>query len=203
MKTPSVQKAILPRSKAGWILLVLVLVLSIFAGVWYILQRQYPAAFGSDSQYGILKTHFVSGKSYSPAVGYSVPPLRLRGSGGAILDTEKDFQNGKPTLIVFEATWCTYCKQELPFLNRIARDARLNYASIDIHEPAPTVDSFVRENGITHPWFYDEDGSVSTWFLLAGTPTHLFIDRNGKIATRLTGYQSDDQLQTAVDELLK
>ena len=186
-------------SRHGWLVLVLILVVLIGGGAFVILRAKSPQLFGGSTEYGILRERFRSDRSYSPAVGYFIPPMRLRGTGGAFIDT--DSLKGKPTMIVFEATWCTYCKEEVADLNRIAKEGKVNYISLDIHEPASLVDSFVAENGITHPWYYDEDGSVSTWFLLAGTPTHLFVDKEGKIVSRLTGYQTGAQLDEAVAKL--
>ena len=189
--------------KALWKrLAVLAAIIIVIAGFWAFFQfKPNSLGLGGNTSYGLLRGEFENGKDYSSAVGYYVPPFRLKGTDGSVVDFEKDIL-GKKTMLVFEATWCTFCKQEKNDLNRISKEGKVNFVVIDINESEELVKDHLSQYGINHPWYLDPGGQVSTWFLLAGTPTHLFIDEEGKIVRRDTGYRTGQELDEAIDELL-
>ncbi len=185
--------------KRGAVLGALVVVI---VGAWLFF-RTNPSSLGigSSTDLGLLSSERQAGKQYASAVGYYVEPFRLKGSNGKIIDFQKDIL-GKKTLLVFQATWCVYCKQELNDLKQIAAEKRVNFITVDINEEESLVQAHLAQYGISYPWYYDPGGAVSTWFLLAGTPTHVYIDQTGKIIRRDAGYQSAQQLNEAINQLL-
>ncbi len=69
----------------------------------------------------------------------------------------------------FWATWCGYCVQEMPDIQQLEDDdiAGLRIIEVNCVEQRGTVDEFVRENGYTMDFAYDENGDISTVY-----PTH-------------------------------
>ena len=47
-------------------------------------------------------------------VGAKIPSFELRDFNGKYTKSNKIFNNKKPTLLVFAAEWCPYCRMELP-----------------------------------------------------------------------------------------
>lgn len=185
--------------KRGGVLIALIAVIVV---AWLFFKSNTSVLGIGTTDLGLLKSEMRSDRKYASAVGYYVEPFRLKSTDGKIIDFQKDIL-GKKTMLVFQATWCVYCKQELRDLKDIAAGKQVNFISIDINEDESLVKNHLAENGINYPWYLDPGGEVSTWFLLAGTPTHVYVDVNGKIIRRDAGYQSKEKLQEAINQLLQ
>lgn len=185
--------------KRGGVLLALILVIGV---AWlFFHNNRNVLGIGGSTEFGLLKSEMKPDKQYATAVGYYAEPFRLKNTNGDIVDFQKDIL-GKKTMLVFQATWCVYCKQELKDLNEIAAEKKVNFITIDINEDQDLVNKHLASNGITYPWYLDPGGEVSTWFLLAGTPTHVYLNEDGKIIRRDTGYQTREQLDEGIAQLL-
>jgi thiol-disulfide isomerase/thioredoxin len=116
---------------------------------------------------------------------------------GKTLDN-KDFDweslRGKYVLVEFTATWCVYCKEELPHLLEAYEkyhEKGLKIVSVYIGEEEPfadvTVRNFVAEEKI--PWIIlSESLTVAAGlvpqgkhFGIVGIPTLVLVDKNGKV----------------------
>ena len=94
---------------------------------------------------------------------------------------------GKPVLIIFSATWCTFCKAEIPhFKSLYATYAQqgLEIVNIDIQESKEKVAKFTSQNQLPYRVLLDEDGSVSGVYDIRGVPTMVLVDKNGMVACR-------------------
>ncbi|MFC1640800.1 TlpA family protein disulfide reductase [Patescibacteria group bacterium] len=181
---------------------ILIVIVVGILGVWAL--TKYTALndtiYEENKEFGLLDEELEKDKDYI-TVGAYAAPFRLRGSDGSVLDFTKDIL-GKKTLLVFETTVCEFCNREIPDFNRIAKEGKVQLFSINIKEEEDLVKNHVVAKDINHPWYLDEDGDVSTYYLVAGTPTHIFIDAEGKIMRRDTGYVSTENLNTAIDQLI-
>ncbi len=59
---------------------------------------------------------------------------------------------------------------------------------------------FERRHGVTFPSMRDGDGSLFARFGVPGQPAWVFIDRAGKVSTKL-GSLEEDQLAARLDQL--
>lgn len=184
--------------KRGGVLVALIVVI---AGAWIFFRNNHTVLGLGNTNLGLLKSEMLPDRQYATAVGYYAEPFRLKNTDGKIIDFQKDIL-GKKTMLVFQATWCVYCKQEKEDLNRIAAEGKVNFITIDINESEDIVKAHLSKMGISYPWYLDPGGEVSTWFLLAGTPTHVYLDEEGKIIRRDTGYQSREKLDEGINQLL-
>ncbi len=95
---------------------------------------------------------------------------------------------GKVTVLNFWATWCPPCREELPELDRFARDnPSIAFYAVDIEEPAAKVQAFVKQNGYTFPVLLDVSGGVAQIYRISAVPTTVVIDKAGVVKFRVSG----------------
>lgn len=89
----------------------------------------------------------------------------------------------KPVLLIFWATWCPTCVEEIPVLNEwTAKYPGLKIIGINVQEPAERVKEFSRSQGILYPVLLDQEGEVAQRFGLVGIPASVLILPDGRIA---------------------
>lgn len=125
-----------------------------------------------------------SGLAYSAAtVGSKAPEFSLNDLNGKSVSL-KDFEGNKAVLLVFWATWCPYCVQEIPELKKVNSEYKtkgLEIIAVDIRESSALVSNFAKKQGIDYTIVIDTDGSVSKNYNVVGIPTNVLIDKKGVI----------------------
>ena len=98
-----------------------------------------------------------------------------------------DFRGKQPVLIIFSATWCTFCRKEIPHFKSIhAAYAKqgLEIVNIDIQESKEKVAKFTAKYGLPYRVLLDEDGAVGGIYDIRGVPSMVLVDPNGNILCR-------------------
>jgi peroxiredoxin len=98
-----------------------------------------------------------------------------------------DHRGKRPVLIIFSATWCGFCKAEIPhFKSLYATYAKqgLEIVNIDIQESQEKVAKFTSQNQLPYRVLLDQDGTVSGVYEIRGVPTMVLVDKNGMIVCR-------------------
>lgn len=91
---------------------------------------------------------------------------------------------GKKVLLVFGATWCPYCVDEVPHLNAFFdkhRDKDVKILNVDIRESVAKVANFVEKHSIKYTVLLDTDGKVAAQYEVLGIPANVLIDESGMI----------------------
>jgi peroxiredoxin len=91
---------------------------------------------------------------------------------------------GKSVLLVFTATWCPYCRAEIPHLKEIYskyKSKGMEIIYIDIQESRERVSSFMTKHNIPFKTLLDKDGKVAYLFGVRGVPTKFLISKDGTI----------------------
>ncbi|HEY7039676.1 MAG TPA: TlpA disulfide reductase family protein [Methylomirabilota bacterium] len=105
-------------------------------------------------------------------------------------------QQGKVVLVYFWATWCGYCRRELPAgVEKVVRERKgqpFTVLAVNIEEPRDVVASYVREAGITPPVLLDTSGTVARAYRVTATPTTYLIGRDGRLVARAAGTREWD-----------
>ena len=124
------------------------------------------------------------------APGFSLP--KLNGGGKTSLAE----QQGKVVLVYFWATWCGYCRKELPVaIEKIVRERKgqpFTVLAVSIEEPRDLVASYVKGAGVTSSVLLDGDGAVAREYRVRATPTAIVIGRDGRLVARAAGTRDWD-----------
>ena len=116
-------------------------------------------------------------------IGQKAPVFKLLTINDKELELES-FSKDKVTLLVFSATWCPSCRQEIPILKEYyneLKDKGLNILSIDIQESKQKVMSFAEKYRINYPVALDTDASVARQYKVVGIPLNIVMDKSGVI----------------------
>jgi thiol-disulfide isomerase/thioredoxin len=113
----------------------------------------------------------------APPPTYSLPDRRGQ------MRHSTDYRD-KVTLVVFWATWCPPCVEELPSLNRLAdhfgsRDFEI--VSIDFQESPELLETFLQKVPVDFPVLLDSDGSIARDWGVFSFPSSFLLDHDGKI----------------------
>lgn len=115
-------------------------------------------------------------------------------------------QLGKPVLLVFWATWCDPCKEELPSIDALYRKLGDQVAILTlVNEAPPAVLGYLRttaERGtdLSFPVLMDGSGRIHVSYAAKNIPYSVLIDREGKVSASFVGAVDAGDLE---DMLLK
>lgn len=104
---------------------------------------------------------------------------------------------GRPVWIVFWATWCPPCKDEMPALSAAAEtyaDAGLAMLAISVEEPTGEVEAFVDKLDLRMRVLTDPRGRSMRQWAVFGLPTHYLVAPSGSIAWRWFGPLELDEI---------
>ena len=97
-----------------------------------------------------------------------------------------DFKGRGVVHVVFWATWCVPCIEEIPVLREAYRkhhDAGLEILAIvvDINQTREGVSSFARKHGMPYPILWDQGGRAMDLYRVSSIPQNFLVDRGGVI----------------------
>lgn len=110
---------------------------------------------------------------------------------------------GKPVVLNFWATWCTYCKQEMPDFNTVSEkypDVQflMVNATDGVQETVEKAKQYIADEGFTFDVFYDTDRSAVYAYYVSAFPTTYFIDAEGNLITHANGMLSAEMLEKGI-----
>lgn len=112
---------------------------------------------------------------------------------------------GKVVFVNFWATWCPYCRKELPGFNSLQKkyNGKVEIIGIAFDENGEqVVPPFLKKWNVTYTNYLAGDDLTSE-FSLMGFPTTIVYDKNGKEVNRHIGYVSEGTFNQEIIELLK
>ena len=126
-----------------------------------------------------------------PHEGQEAPQFQARAMSGGSFDLKQ--MKGKPTMIVFWASWCGPCRQEAPDVVRVQKNygSRVNLVGVNAGEKGPIAKRAALQMGITWPVAMDPDGAIQSLYEVSGIPLVLILDENGVVRHRNNGVPSD------------
>lgn len=105
-----------------------------------------------------------------------------------------DFK-GKYLFLNFSATWCTYCKEEIPVYKEFSNneDVVCLYVMSPLNEDSDTaIDAYLKENEIALQTIIDEKGILFYYLRISGYPTVYVLDPDSHFSVYVAGALSAD-----------
>ena len=137
-----------------------------------------------------------------PAVG-DTPPQRLGNDrNGDPVDLGQ--LRGKVVVVTFWASWCGYCRKELPALNAMQTATGPDYFRVvavnvqDGNDEYRAISRQMRDYTLT--FTRDRSGTIAESYGVKSYPNLWIIDPEGKVAARHIGY-GEDSFKEIVDQI--
>ena len=112
-----------------------------------------------------------------------------------------DYEGKKPVYLKFWATWCSYCKGEMPHLQSIysqyGDDVEVLAVNVGINDSVANIEQFFNQGGFNLPVAIDQQGDLVSDYDIVGTPHHVLIDENGLVAYRT--FLASDTLDSTIE----
>lgn len=185
----------------------MVLLVLVFAALLLGAKRLYDT-LGSQVQLDTLAAQPVSPETPegTEAAEEPAPDLTVYDAQGNAYALS-DFR-GKPVILNFWATWCGYCKKEMPDF-----DAKYQEYGDEIHflminvtdgvqETVEKASDYIAQQGFGFPVYYDTDQSAAMNYNLSGLPVTYLLDAEGNLVAWQQGMLSAQTLQKGIDMLL-
>ncbi|UIP27596.1 TlpA disulfide reductase family protein [Photobacterium sp. TLY01] len=113
-----------------------------------------------------------------------------------------DYLGKQPVYLKFWATWCSFCKAEMPHLNAIkdefGDEIKVISVNVGFNDSVANVQQFFRQEGYDIPTIFDANGEITQKYQVVGTPHHILIDKDGNIAYRT--FLATDQLDQIIEQ---
>ena len=110
--------------------------------------------------------------------GDLAPDFTLAAAGGG--DVILSESRGRPVLLYFWASWCSYCTQQTPRVEEFHRlgGEGLAVYGINLNDTALVVDAYVAEHGLTFPVLFGTNGVISEYGIRS-IPRAIVLDADG------------------------
>ena len=135
-----------------------------------------------------------------PAPQTSLPPLQgLLRNGAQVPGLDPANFEGKISVVNVWASWCVPCHDEAPLLTELARDNRLQLIGINYKDAPDNAQRFLDRYG--NPFAsvgVDGNGRAAIEWGVYGVPETFIVGRDGKIAYKLVGPITPDNVGSAL-----
>ena len=142
-------------------------------------------------------SHLPSALIGRPVPTTELPPLAgLERDGKAVPGLTNATFQGAVTLVNVWASWCVPCHDEVPFLEQLSKDKRIQLVGINYKDAPDNARRFLNRYG--NPFVAtgrDEAGRASIDWGVYGVPETFLVGRDGKIAYKLVGPLTPENLE--------
>lgn len=98
--------------------------------------------------------------------------------------TLSSYRDKQSVLLLFWATWCPFCREELRALNDkyagLVKDG-LEVLAINVGELTDKVENFLKRYYLAYRVLLDKDTTVARSYEILGIPTYVLINKKGHI----------------------
>ncbi len=119
---------------------------------------------------------------------------------------QSDSFKGKVLLVVFFATWCPPCAEEVPALVKLQHglaDAGFSVVGLSVDQQSPAlVAKFVEKRAINYPVLLAESQTTRDFGGIYGIPVAFLVNKSGNVVKKYTGYVQHEILEKDILSLL-
>lgn len=110
---------------------------------------------------------------------------------------------GKPLVLNFWATWCGYCKTEMPEFQKVYEELKdeVTFAIVNMTDKQETIEkasSYIESMGYTFPVYYDINQEAAYGYMVTSLPTSYFIDSFGNLVVAARGMIDEETLKKGI-----
>jgi thiol-disulfide isomerase/thioredoxin len=112
---------------------------------------------------------------------------------------------GQIVMLNFWASWCGYCRSEIPHMNTVydeLRDQGFEIVAVNMGEDPEHLRQFAAEYQMEFPILADVEGVTVPVYQIRSIPTSYFLDREGVVQVLYGGAIPEETLRTIVKSLL-
>ena len=105
---------------------------------------------------------------------------------------------GKVVYVDFWASWCVPCRKSFPWMNAIQtkhQEQGFVVLSINLDAEEKLAKIFLQQTSANFAIIYDAKGKLARQFKIKGMPSSYLFDRQGKLISAHTGFNSKKQQQ--------
>lgn len=122
------------------------------------------------------------------------------------LEINSESCKGKVTLVVYWATWCAPCREEIPTLvalrNNFSKD-EIEIIGVSVDEAYKSIEHFVTTNKINYDIARNNESLDQAFGPIRYIPTIVILDQEGKVYQRHTGVVGSNIIRGQVQLLLE
>lgn len=116
---------------------------------------------------------------------------------------------GKPTVLVFWASWCPPCREELPAVESAYQkyQKEVNFLLINMtnwqEETVKGAANFVAENGYHFPIYFDLESEAQKAYQIKSIPQIRFLDKTGSLYKSYQQVIEKEEIAKTIEEMLQ
>lgn len=200
------------QSKLKWVIIAAAAVV-LFVGVYFLydnLKDKYApdqfSDFQANEQDESDEPSVTSDdSSQEDEIDYSAPDFTVLDADENSVKLSDYF--GRPIVLNFWASWCYYCKEEMPDFNQAYLDnSDIQFMMVNVtdgsQETLSSAKKFIEDSEFEFPVFYDTELDAAITYGASGLPMTVFINKDGELVTYARGLLSAENLQKGI-ELIK
>lgn len=140
--------------------------------------------------------------SLTALTGHAGPRMSFQTLDGSVIDLA-DSYGKRPIYLKVWASYCIPCRAQMPKFKAIqdTYGTRMTVLAVNagIGDDVESVRTFAQKTALNMPIAID-DGRLGAWLKMKGTPVHVLIGRDGRIA--FAGHQDGPALDAALQQVL-
>lgn len=116
---------------------------------------------------------------------------------------------GKFVFLNFWATWCTYCKQEMPAIQKMFEEYEVDkdqvaFLIVNVGESKEVIQNYLdsSETKYTFKILMDEDKSIASTYTVNAFPTSFFIDKESNVLGYVPGAIKEEDMKKYMEYML-
>ena len=134
----------------------------------------------------------------------AVPPWQVTLTDGRVLTS--DALKGKVVLVNFWATWCPYCRKEMPTIDGFLKDYHgkgFEVVAISVDDPPDKIAAWMKDKGYAFQAAPTNPSVATAFGNVTSVPTSFILDTDGHIRHKIAGQVYYARLEKLVTPLLK